>query len=249
MTRRATVLQPDGMLRDKNPANREALRKHFGDGKWRTAYDMGVTLHARGVIPDCIAIRAMSRSPKVLRRHVADQIRAGCRALVRESINAAVAAGVFESRGKGEKREYRCIQPQRSRPRVGSELSEAELKAAAAATRYGISHAHVYQLIKEHPKIEPKDLIPHLLSKMIDEAILARYTAEKIRRILEKAKASTKTEKRKAAEERVTRERRDDEDKFLADARLFTVSEIINDMVGKKKVTSESRRTLSVAEG
>ena len=266
MTRRATVLQPDGMLRDKNPANRAALRKHFADDKWRTVHDIGVTLHARGVIPDCVAIRAMARSPEVRRRPIADQIRAGCSFLVRETLSTAVTAGVFESRGEGDEREYRCVQAARSHPRVGSELSEAELKAAAAATLCGISYAHVYLLIKENPQIEPKDLIPHLLFGLIDEAILASYTADRIRRIIDKAKKKKKKRvakerqddvdkamagnpvKRKAAEKQVAKERQDDEDRFLFEARLYAVNTVVNGLISSKKVKAVVTRTLSVVE-
>jgi hypothetical protein len=246
MTRRATVIQPDGMLRHKNPANRAALRKHFADDRWRTAYDMGVTLHSRGVIPACVAVQVLARSPRARLRPVADQIAVGCRQLVLETVTTAVSRGIFESRGAGSEREFRCVKRRTDHPRVGTELSAEELGRPSDSTAYGISYAAAYQQIVRNPGIDFEALVLALVPSMREDQVLARYSKEKVRQISRKIKHGTEEKKLAAATARVEASRKKNPETFLAEARRHSVRQVVRDLCYKKKKKKAKRADVAI---
>jgi hypothetical protein len=229
---RAKVIQADGLPRESNPVNRAMLCGAFGDGEWWTVAAMASVLTDQ--IPVALAARAALRVPAYAKADLETQILAGRHILVRETVCSAVGSKVFERRGSGRRREYRCIKPTAPRVCVGSKLSPDDLARPSSTTRFGIGRPQIYQIVAEHPKINFDDLITKLEPCMIDAAIDERFVAESIQQAIKKYHESEVE-----ARQRVLAEREADPTAFLREARRFVVRMTLNDMISCKQLTED----------
>jgi hypothetical protein len=230
MGRQPRVIQSDGLPRANNPVTRDMLRAVFGDGKWRTIYDMVIKLGDR--IPVEVAIRAARMPKKPTKDDFESRLRSGRRNLVREPVTAAVSGGVFERRKGAHGTEYRCVKPIAYRAKVGSKMAVPDLTRPATSAKCGVSHAAVYKLIEENRDIDVASLADKLALCMRDDEIITRYVNTLVRR---QAKADV-CDKETARATILTRHDIDST-AFRDAARQYVVRVAISNLIAKKKVT------------